>query len=99
MRQNQQHAGLHCQRQRPVRALNLQHRLRQTRSRHSSTLGQAVPVKDGVGISRPNTGPPKQNESLLNSSPLEFGHAVHKSHFRVHSDLTSSTADVTSLST
>ncbi len=37
----------------------------QTHSRRSSTLGQAVPVNDGVSVSRPNMGAPKQSESLL----------------------------------
>ena len=37
--------------------------LHQTHSRRSSTLGQAVPVKDGVSVSRGNVGAFKQGES------------------------------------
>ena len=37
--------------------------LHQTHSRRSSTLGQAVPVKDGVSVSRGNVGAFKPSES------------------------------------
>ena len=40
-----------------------QNQFHQTHSRRSSTLGQAVPVKDGVSVSRGNVGAFKQGES------------------------------------
>jgi translation initiation factor 4G len=41
----------------------LSHQFHQTHSRRSSTLGQAIPVKEGVSVSRGNVGAIKQGES------------------------------------
>jgi hypothetical protein len=59
--------------------------LHQTHSRRSSTLGQAVPVKDGFSVSRGNVGVFKQGESYgINSRIPGFNPVFH---FRSSSDL------------